>query len=206
MICMNMALAAEDQKGMWLGTFANKKLTENYSFWIETQLRYNLDEGNAAQVLYRTGVLQKLNERQGLGYLYAFIQSGLNKEHRFTLQHTQSYGNLSNYKFSHRVRVETRHLEETTESFEAAGRLRYLLRAEQRDDKNYALVVWDEVFINLNETSWNGHDTQDRNRFFIGVKQEFFASNRLELGYLNQFIPRESGDISEHIATVYLFF
>lgn len=94
----NSAFAHENNKGSWLGTFAHKKLTETFNYWIETQVRYNLDLGNTAQVLYRTGVLQKISATQGLGYLYAFIQSGNAKEHRLTLQHTQNYGNFSEAK------------------------------------------------------------------------------------------------------------
>lgn len=198
--------AAEEVHGAWLGTFAQKKLTENYSYWIETQVRYNLDLGNTSQVLYRTGLLQKLESTQGLGYLYAYIQSANNREHRFTLQHNLKYGQLSGFTFSHRARLESRYLEEVTESYETGSRFRYLLRAEQNQANTYNLVVWNEIFLNLNQTAWNGNQSTDRNRFFIGIKKNFLETNRFEIGYLNQFVPRESGDISEHIATVYLFF
>lgn len=198
--------AAEERNGTWLGTFAKKELSENYSYWIETQVRYNIDLGNTSQVLYRTGLLQKYGTNQGLGYLYAYIQSGDNREHRFTLQHTHKYGETSGIYFSHRARLESRYLEETTESFEPAARARYLIRAEQNQVNKYNFVVWNELFLNLNHTNWNGDQTNDRNRLFIGLKKAFFNSNRFEIGYLNQFIPRETGDVSEHIATVYMFF
>ena len=202
----NSSFALENNKSSWLGTFANIKLTEKFNYWIETQVRYNLDLGNTAQVLYRTGVLQKMSETQGLGYLYAFIQSGNAKEHRLTLQHTQNYGNFSEVKLSHRARLESRFLEDDVQSYDTGARVRYLLRAEKLHSHHYAFVIWDEVFINLNKTSWNGNDHLDRNRFFIGVKKGFLNSNHFEIGYLNQFVPRDSGDISEHIATFYFFF
>lgn len=199
-------LASESYKGMWLGTFANKKLDNNLSVWLETQVRYNLDFGNTSQVLYRTGVLQKTKNKQALGYLYAYIQSSNSREHRLTLQHTNTYGAYTSFNFSHRARLESRHLEETTKSYENSMRARYLLRAEQNHHSIYNLVLWNEVFLNLNKTSWNGDQTFDRNRFFAGFKRSFFSSNRFEFGYLNQFVPRDSGDTIEHIATLYLFF
>lgn len=205
-IFLNSVFAVEVDNGLWLGTFSQKKLTDKYSLWIETQVRYNLDIGNTSQVLYRTGVLQNLNQNQGLGYLYAFIQSGANREHRLTLQHTANYGEALGFKLSHRARLESRFLEETTMAHESAGRLRYLFRADQLNYTSYGLVIWDEVFLNTNETAWNGETTTDRNRFFIGFKKMFFDSNRMEFGYLNQFTPRESEDVSEHIATFYFFF
>lgn len=41
-------LASQSHKGTWLGTFANKKLDNNLSVWLETQVRYNLDFGNTS--------------------------------------------------------------------------------------------------------------------------------------------------------------
>lgn len=206
LLLSHMCFAVEHSNGAWLGTFANKKLTASFNYWMEAQVRYSLEQGNASQILYRTGFLQKVNQHTGLGYLYAFIHSNGNKEHRLTIQHTQNYEKFAGFNFSHRARFENRFLEEDTQSYEAAGRARYLLRLDQIDYIKYAIVIWNEIFINLNETSWNGNDMQDRNRFFIGLKRTFFDSNRFEFGYLNQFIPRGSGDISEHIATFYFFF
>jgi hypothetical protein len=195
--------SAENSERFWLGTFSNKKLTDVFSYWIETQVRYNMNQGSTGQLLYRTGVLQKLNDKQGLGYLYAHIQSGSNKEHRFTLQHTQNYGNFAGFKLSHRARLEARFLEDIDED---GSRFRYLLRADQLNFKKYGLVLWNELFVNLNKTQWNGNDSMDRNRLFIGVKKKIFDSNRIEFGYLNQYVPRDSGDSSEHVLTLYLFF
>ena len=200
------SLAAKNQNGTWLGTFSKKQLSETYSYWIETQVRYNTDLGNTSQILYRTGLLQKVSQSEGVGYLYGYIQSGNTREHRFTVQHTQKYGQAVGLSFSHRARFESRYLEKTTQTYETAGRFRYLLRAEQDESSGYNLVLWDEIFLNLNETEWNGDQTNDRNRFFIGFKRKFLESNRVEFGYLNQFVARESGGISEHIATLYVFF
>jgi hypothetical protein len=196
-------LAADDQTGAWLGTFANKKLTSSFNYWLETQVRFNHDQDATKQVLYRTGLLHKIGKSHSLGYLYAFIQSGLTREHRFTFQHGQTYGILANFKFSHRARLEARILED--DDTKNAGRARYLLRVEQNKD-HYGLVIWNEYFANLNKTTWNGDTHSDRNRFFIGIKNKFLASNRIEFGYLNQYVPRDTGDVSEHILTFYFFF
>lgn len=199
----NSSLAANNRDGIWFGTFANKTLTENYSYWIETQVRYGSDTGETRQILYRTGVLQKLNEVHGLGYLYGYIQTGITREHRLALQHSQKYGNWCMFSFSHRARLEARFLEDNHKD---AGRFRYLLRADQTGFNTYGLVIWDEVFINTNSTDWNGNQSFDRNRFFIGMKRMFLESNKLEFGYLNQYTPLDSGDTSEHIINIGLSF
>jgi hypothetical protein len=196
-------LAANKKESGWLGTFSKKKLSEKYFYWIETQVRYGFDRGATNQVLYRTGLLQKITENQSLGYLYGHISGVTSKEHRLTFQHGMKYGALRNIKFSHRARLEARFLENVTDD---AGRFRYLIRGEQSKAASWGLVVWDELFINLNKTNWNGDKSFDRNRFFVGMKKTFFGSNRFEIGYLNQFVPRDNGDTSEHAIVVYMFF
>ena len=58
------AVAAIQQSGNWWGTFSNHKLSNDYSFWVETQLRYNVSHGQLGQILYRTGLLQKMGDSE----------------------------------------------------------------------------------------------------------------------------------------------
>lgn len=203
-ICLISSLssyAARSQNSVWGGTFINKKFTDTFSLWAETQLRYNVSDGQTNQILYRTGLLQKLNETHSLGYLYAYIESGEVSEHRFTLQHVMKYANFDIIKLGHRVRFEGRTLESSDDD---AGRFRYLIRAETKGESGNLPVVWDELFINLTRDDWTGDRDFDRNRFFLGVKKYFYDS-RLEFGYLNQYVPREVNDIIEHAFVMYLF-
>lgn len=195
------ASAAENQAGSWLGTFAKEKLTPNFSAWMETQVRYALDEGGTEQVLYRAGLLQALSVETELGYLYGYIQSNLFKEHRFTLQHTTPYGKAKGFNAAHRMRLEYRRPED---GLEASWRYRYLFRAESEAKGDSSLVVWDELFFNLDRTDWNGKNSLDRNRFFIGWGEQY-SNAKSEIGYLNQFVPRDSGDVIEHILVFYFF-
>lgn len=197
----SFANATDSKFSGWLGTFTKKKLDDTYSFWAETQLRHGIDVGSTNQILYRTGLLAKINDNHGVGFLYAYIQGGNNKEHRWTLQHTQKYGEWIGANFSHRARVEARFLEDDSDD---AARFRYLLRADKVISK-YNLVIWDEAFINLTDNAWTGSRTFDRNRFFLGLKHQF-ENFRVEWGYLNQFVPRETEDTIEHIVTLYAFF
>ena len=165
-------------------------------------MRYGFDQGGANQILYRTGLLYGTSSAGEFGLLYGYIQSGLQKEHRFALQHSMSYGHWLSLKFSHRIRLEARFLEDSSDD---AGRFRYLVRGEGGLSPMPSLVFWNEIFLNTTRDSWTGDEAIDRNRFFIGTKVKIFNC-RSEIGYLNQYVPRETGDISEHIATVYWFF
>ncbi|MEM7645366.1 MAG: DUF2490 domain-containing protein [Pseudomonadota bacterium] len=194
--------AVDNVNSAWLGTFAKKEITEKYFGWIEAQMRYGLDAGGTNQILYRTGVLRKIGENHEIGFLYAYIQGGSNKEHRWTLQHVQNYGRFLDLKFSHRARLEARFLEDDDDD---AGRFRYLIRAEGETKPSPAIVIWNEIFLNTTRDSWTRDRLDDRNRFFIGAKMKI-GNIRGEFGYLNQYVPRRTESVSEHIATFYFFF
>ena len=191
------SVAAIQQSGGWWGTFSNHKLSNDNSFWVETQLRYNVSHGQLGQILYRTGLLQKMGDSMGLGYLYGFIQTPGAREHRLALQHTMKYSST----LSHRIRVEYRDLEDNDD---LGYRFRYLFRYQGKKLFDHEFVFWNELFLNLNKTSWNGNRSMDRNRLFFGLRKKLGHLN-LEYGYLNQYVPRDK-KIYEHLFVLYLFF
>lgn len=195
------AFSAQDESRFWFGTFSNTQLSQRFSFWVEAQLRYDLDDGQTNQFLYRTGLLQKKSETTSYGYLYGFITNNVINEHRLAFQHVQKYGSFSNYNLSHRLRLEHRMFENIDESI---NRFRYLLRAQQESKSKLGLVVWDELFVNLQESDLSGDTYFDRNRFFIGFSKKHHNA-RMEFGYLNQFVPRDNQDLSEHVLVLYIF-
>jgi hypothetical protein len=189
------------RNAIWWGFFNKKPLPSEYSLWTEAQFRYLLDSTGMQQTLYRVGGLKKLNDQHEVGLIYGYIQTGLTKEHRPTFQHVQQYGELATMKFSARSRLEFRMLENSPDD---ALRFRYLLRGQQKLSHQFEIVLWDEPFINLTDDEWTGNRTIERNRFFVGTRVPFWDMH-LEIGYMNQFIPREK-DITEHILTLYLFY
>lgn len=188
--------ASNDQKGTWWGTFSKKEIKPGYSWWAETQLRYSNDQGNVGQTLYRTGLLKKSGTLGENGLLYAFIHNNSSKEHRFTAQNSLVYHQSDSLKISHRARLEFRDLEDLNND---GYRFRYLLRFDHQ--KKY--ILWNESFLNLNKTTWNGDRAFERNRLFLGLSFKDSLYN-IEMGYLNQFVPR-SVDVTEHLFVVYLF-
>lgn len=195
------ATSENTRNGTWLGFFHKKSLPQDYALWTEAQFRYLLDSTGMQQTLYRIGVLKKISSDHELGMIYGYIQTGITKEHRPTLQHVQQYGQFAAMKFSGRSRMEFRMLEDSPDD---SLRFRYQLRGQQALTPLLDLVVWDEPFINLTKDEWTGERTFERNRFFIGTRLPFWEMHT-EIGYMNQFIPRRK-DITEHILTLYLFY
>ena len=65
--------------------------------------------------------------------------------------------------------------------------------------------VWDEVFIDLNDTTWGQDTGVSQNRAFAGLGWSFDSRFTLEFGYLNQHVLRESAeDSSNHVLALTL--
>ena len=200
----SLATTNNDTNG-WYGFFNKSNIQGNFSWWTETQLRYNMDAEEMGQTLVRTGLLMAIDGSQyksEFGLLYGYINTGLVKEHRFALQHSMAYlGFLEG--FSHRIRYEFRTLEQ---GGAPSNRFRYLLRYQGPEIcSNSKLVIWDEVFLNTEEGNTDETAHLDRNRFFAGLRIPFENMN-MEVGYLNQLVPRNTGTQMDHVATVYMFF
>ncbi|MBM3580060.1 MAG: DUF2490 domain-containing protein [Alphaproteobacteria bacterium] len=186
----------------WNGIFNKKELVDGYSWWSEANLRHNLDKPENAQTLIRTGLLKKISDSQEVGLLYAFVKTGRSKEHRITLQHAKNYGSVGDFKVSHRGRLEVRSMESQST---LAERLRYSLRFEKQSNSGFTPVFWEEIFINLRRELGTGNRIFERNRVFIGFRVRKIHDLDLEIGYLNQFIPRHDLNVTEHILALYLF-
>jgi hypothetical protein len=71
-----------------------------------------------------------------------------------------------------------------------------------------SLVVTDEVFVGLGATTWTtGSNVAgfDQNRLFVGPALPIEGLGRLEVGYLNVFLLRESGNTDLHALSSNLF-
>ena len=193
--CISFNCFGKSSYGEWLGTFTKKPINERYSFWSETQLRYSYTQGGMSQVLVRMGALDQVVKDHELGYLYGYIHTGGAKEHRLTLQHSMKYSD----SLSHRMRFEGRYLEDVAED---STRFRYLIRYQSNDIYNkFNLVLWDEVFVNTKKVSWNGGESYDRNRLFVGLNK-VIQKTKYEFGFLNQ----HTENVSEYLFVLYLFF
>lgn len=196
------AYSTETTNDFWYGMFTKKKMSDQYSWWAEAQLRYDVDESRMQQTLFRTGLLRSTERYGGFGLLYAYIEARENKEHRFTLQHTAKYGSLTSFLASHRMRLELRTREDQAR---LAERFRYLIRFQKDSEATSVPVIWNELFVNLRNEPATGDRLIERNRLFIGYRFKRPNNFNIEVGYLNQYVPR-TVDIMEHTLVLYLFF
>jgi hypothetical protein len=199
--------AEREEQRIWLGLVAKKKITEHYNLWAETQLRYDETHQTMNQTLNRFGLLRSLNEHHEVGLLFAFIQTGLMKEYRPALHYLYQNNGIIN-SFSIRNRLEGREIEDSkTISGSGADSLRFRsqIRWAHTLSPVYDIVLWDEPFLNLTHEKWTGNRLIERNRLFLGtrIKSEHI---HFEVGYMNQYIPRNDVSMHEHALVFYIFF
>ena len=97
-----------------------------------------------------------------------------------------------------RTRFEQRDREDYSD---IAHRLRQMVRATTPSSLHQQLswVIWDELFINLNQTDWGVIRGTDQNRLFLGANWKFDELSNLEVGYINQYVNGKTIDRENHI-------
>lgn len=67
-------------------------------------------------------------------------------------------------------------------------RLRQRILLNKPLTSNLSLVLSNEIFFNVNKTSWIITDRLDQNRAYIGVEQRMSPNTYLGAGYMNQYL------------------
>ena len=55
---------------------------------------------------------------------------------------------------------------------------------------NLSLIVWNEIFANMNSTDAGTRSGFNQNRAFVGIGYPISKTKLLEIGYMNQYINR----------------
>ena len=187
---------------LWAPVFLTFPLSTSFLGYAEVNPRLGEDVSNLNQLLLRTAIGYKLNDRwsvwQGYGWVTNY-QPEFNGEHRVyqQLSYKDTFPFLESFPFvkiMSRSRLEERWLEHTGGT---AFRARTMLRVDIPLPMfpGWGFVTFDEFFFNLNGIS-NGSSGQrfgpeagfDQNRFFVGFNYEFMKQFNMDLGYQMQII------------------
>ena len=164
------------------------------------------------QLLLRQGTTYRLSPRVQLGGGYGFIRTSRYggfpvtrafDEHRLFQQAILKH-EAGRLELEHRYRVEQRWLEASTgnaSSWRRQNRFRYQLRgsvplsAVSANGQQWYLFAGDELFLHFGPNY--GASLFDQNRAFAGIGYKLSRANRLEIGYLNQFLIQRGGSVEE---------
>lgn len=200
------ALATEDDANVWLGQFATINATEKVYVRLEAQERFTNDAERLGQLLLRSLVAYRLNDKVNAGVGYAFVLTDpvgpveLN-EHRYYQELNIRLIDRDGITLDSRTRLEQRTFEEREGT---SWRLRNFVQLRVPVSENNKIVAYTEPFIDLNETDvQRGGLSIWRN--FVGVSIPLAKGIEVVPGYLNQLVFRDGQDRSDHTANVNLF-
>jgi len=189
---------------LWTPVYLTVSLPSKFIAYMEANPRIGDDVTNIDQLLLRPAIGYQLTEHLSIWQGYAWVgnfnqphaapQSPFFQENRIFQQaiYTQKFGS---FNFMSRTRLEERwieHADGTAVRFRQMLKLSYPLPMAP----DWALVGYDEIFINVNTVgvpSGKGPGAGiDQNRFFLGVNKSFNQYLNVDLGYQNQMLNSRS--------------
>ena len=176
------------------------------SFWLDVHGRR--DDGGTVAIL-RPGIGLSFTSWGSLWLGYAWVPvwpDGAGErldEQRVWEQLLLTYRGEAGVLFQSRTRFEQRF---SKESSGTAHRFRQFVRLNYRPRQRVpvGIAFWDEVFVGIEGTTW-AKQGFDQNRAFLGLAVYAFETLfRVEVGYLNVFLSRET-DLLTHTLSLNFF-
>ena len=184
----------------WFAFATNGLINEDgrLLYWFDGHARFGDDASELGVSIFRPAIGWRVNKSLDLWLGYARVTNSIGpsdiEEDRIWQQATYSIASNSLGSFSGRTRLEQRFRDERNGD-DTGHRIRQFFRwGKPIHDTDLAYVIWDEVFIGLNETDWGQIDGFDQNRAFFGLSYKVSKQARVEVGYLHNLINRENRD------------
>jgi Protein of unknown function (DUF2490) len=204
----------------WLMYFGDHPVSDRWGAHLEAQFRRTNGGLAPQQLLLRPGVNDTMNSHLMLtgGYAYVrtsryggFPSTAAFPENRFFEQALIKH-NVGKIGIQHRLRLEQRLVgsvpgpDADVESWETRNRFRYMLRGDiplpigNRNNRRFGIALYDEVFYQFGAN--RGPRYLDQNRAYGALTYKITRTNRLEFGYLHQYVAQRNGRIVEHNHTL----
>ncbi len=189
------AAAAEDVESdfqAWNAIAIAGPVQEDSRFlvWFDGHARFRDDASDLGVSILRPAVGWRATDNLDLWVGYARVVSRSEdapnvEENRVWQQATYPIVDLFGGNFAGRTRLEQRFRDTGVET---GWRLRQFVRWGRPIAGDWSAVVWDELFINLNDADWGQQDGFDQNRIFVGAGLQVTDWGRFEAGYLNNIL------------------
>jgi hypothetical protein len=198
-----------ERQQFWLGYFNQMRFSKRWGMWTDLHFRTNNFMSQTFQAFYRGGLSYYLKDNlrlmAGYAYVHHFPSDGSGvayPEHRPWQQiwWNQKYNGYTTLQW---LRFEQRYNRivqdgQLTKDYRFNHRIRYNfalfipLTAKELKPKTPFIALQDEVFINMGkEIKYNYFD---QNRFFVGLGYQIDTHLNCQIGYMNVFQQRTSGN------------
>lgn len=180
-----------------------------FLLWFDGHARFRDDAGRLGVSIIRPGIGWRVSESLDLWLGYARVVARAGgapdvEEDRVWQQATYPISAVWGGKLSGRSRLEQRFRDSQDDT---GWRIRQFLRWEKPlASEGLSVVLWDELFVDLNNTNW-GQDTGfGQNRLFAGLARRWSQGMRAEIGYLHNAINTAGpNNASNHNLSASLF-
>jgi len=168
-----------------------------WRYIIDSPSRFGDRARKYSQAVGRAGIGYTLNSQWSAwaGYSYSHTDTPYTRvpfgEHR-AFQQLSWTGRTGRFTLGTRHRLEERFPETGND---LGLRLRHQFRVSHPlgSSKVLSWVLWEEIFLNLNETDYGARRGVDQNRTFAGVGWKWSETLRSEAGYMHHFNRRPGG-------------
>ena len=207
-IALHTASAHADDFQQWnaIAMTAEASADSDWLLWFDGHARFTDDASELGVTILRPGIGYRVADTLSLwlGYARVTLHPGENiDEDRIWQQATYPLGSLLGGGLSGRSRLEQRFRDGGSDT---GHRFRQFLRwSRPLGDSNFSVVLWDELFVGLNDTEFGQPSGFDQNRAFVGLAMKPSPRLRAEFGYLNNRIRRSGPDQTNHILSLTLF-
>lgn len=172
--------------------------------WFDGHARFNNDASDLGVSIIRPALGWRVNDNLDAWAGYARVVSRDDgrpdiEEDRFWQQATYSLPDVFGGGLGGRSRLEQRF----RGTGETGWRYRQFVRwARPIGNSDLSAVVWDELFLNINEADGVQRSGFDQNRLFVGAAWRFTQSGRFEAGYLNNILdtPLDEEQVNHNLS------
>lgn len=202
--CKNAIAETIEDGRYWFSLYTQGPLPKENFYWsLDIHPRWREEGRHFDTLILRPSLIYKITPKTSIWTGYDTInnhpagQSSF-QENRLWEQVMHQFEPFGGLTLTVRTRFEQRDREDYSD---IAHRLRQMVRATTPSSLHQQLswVVWDELFINLNQTDWGVMRGTDQNRLFLGANWKFDDLSNLEVGYINQYVNGKTIDRENHI-------
>lgn len=169
--------------------------SNRWEYYFEFQPRFDFQDAKLSRFLIRPAAIYNLDDDQSLwaGVLDVF-DSDLNTNELRLWQQYQRIDRLDRVIFLNRSRLEQRFMNNEPN---VGLRLRHMLRAQVPlgEESTWSVVVFDELFLGINQNGSQPKRGFDQNRAFVGIRKDLRNNLFYEAGYMNQFTGKKMNHI-----------
>jgi hypothetical protein len=193
---------------LWTQAVATVRLSDNWRLHLEEQPRWNENISESFQIITRTAVGRRINDRLTLWAGHAWVAKppgpGVNHEQRAWQQASITLPAAKRWMPAIRIREEQRWQPGWADN---SHRLRLMSRFVRpiRTDNRWFIAAWDEAITTFDRTAGGPARGFDQNRLYGGLLHRLSPQASLEFGYLWVATNRPVGPRSDsHVPFVWL--